>query len=82
MIRIVRPSPNDRDLRLKLLDALGTAFAPTSWRPRWAGRAGARRAITNAYPSLTGQELRNPEQRAGELVKNLMLGSLSQGSGN
>ena len=47
-----------------------------------ASRAAARRAITNAYPALTpGQSLANPEQRTGDLIKNLMLGSLSQGSG-
>ncbi len=46
-----------------------------------AQRAAARRAISDAYPALTGQTLANPEQRVGELIKNLMLGSLNQGSG-
>ncbi len=46
-----------------------------------AQRAAARGAITDAYPALTGQFLLNPEQRTGELIKNLMLGSLNQGRG-
>jgi hypothetical protein len=36
-----------------------------------AGRAGARRAITDAYPALTGEVLSIPKQRTGELLKNL-----------
>jgi hypothetical protein len=43
-------------------------------------RAAARRAITDAYPALTGgQTLANPEQRTGELIKNLLMGRLAGG---